>query len=1041
MSGPGRRPGLGGVLAGSAEAAGIVPALLEMGGKAARALSGIDDLLVARQAAAWTELKPPRRLIFFVHNVLWSKHPVHCPLPPERRKWLIDALYEGARKDANERLGPGVFNTVDCLVGASSKASRKDAPTATDVRKLRVLDILTPPDDYEGGVTRRKIPVIDLQKQLDQLDYHPDVAEEPVRGTRRQPLVCSWLNTSFRSVVNKVRQAIGHLRAFSDGEIYNAMHRAALLAINSARAPYPLDYDPGWRGPGTRLAAHLGSDIMGSRRIDRPGTVRACDTYVQPAERLAMARSLSADDIAAELVRREVRLAYRSKLQSVFPRKPHPQAGKKCNVFLDCVLSDAAREAPIWASHVVKVLAAVPPGTLYEDQVCGVLLHTFPRRNTSDGLKLLAFLIYGLTQPAALKGLSDVLKATGTNTLFDYADLVELHCLLGRGVAEEDLEADALRRTTLEGSGAVKVDLNQLGEAIEIILAEELGDRRPRIISSHEHWTRRYAWCVAGGHSYVTNRDPGFSKVPRTGPQGKRMTRRMACEYVEDDPLPNWEGDVAVSVIPKLEQGKVRTIYSCNTISYCAFSRLLEPVERVWAGRRVIIDPGAGGNYGMYRRIRTAWPRTAPVAVMLDYADFNSQHTLEAQQEVIRRLAARCDGIEEATVDTLVRSFKKMELYLEGKHLGRVAATLMSGHRGTSFINSVLNAAYLICALGPEWYRKTTSFHVGDDVLIFTTTVDAAYEIIEKTAARGFTLQRVKQSVGIGSFEFLRMAGSRTLGAHGYLARCVSSTVSGNWASDWRDDRLGALHSMVQMARSVINRSGDLQAWKLMVSSCSAATGIPREALGDILSGNVALGNGPCYRTDGRYSYRPVLNIDRPRRSRASMYFGLPQHATSQYFTEGCDRLEKLAMSLTGVRPRLAALRSTYGDLADGPDGAGTAGEVGHTSVTISLGAVEMRLKRGQVDLDDQLDAPVRHGRLVCYPIIALLQHELTDAQIEELLRAAGIPFEAGEARIVAFGGVREGTTVRGWLPYSDAAGLGTRQIAAAVNVRWPLRL
>ncbi|AOM63180.1 RNA-dependent RNA polymerase [Eimeriavirus ni] len=858
--------------------------------------------------------------------------------------------------------------------------------------------------------------------------------------------VASRLATSVRGGVNSL---LTWLRDFSVSEVAGALGRVATQRLVGASAgPAVLERRLEERARPSPVSSGVTSGRPWARGLDDKGgscgVLGGSGWSMKVSRRQAegLMRSISLPEIALTLVKREAGLRLRSRLQARFPRKQMSQATSKVNVFLDSLLMDLAAYDPTGCSLSLSILDTVPAGTLYEDQVCGAVLHAFSLCHGRAGATLLLILVLGLAAGGTpLQGLSDVLKATGSNTSFEWAHFCELHCLLGRGAGELDLKEDAARRCRPKPDMEVEVDPVKLETAVRAVLAEELGTDNLIIDDLDRHWDRRFEWCVAGAHAASVNQCGGFSCVPSCGPGGRKMTRRMAMEYVEGNPLHSWDGEVKVSVIPKLEHGKIRAIYSCNTISYAIFSRVLRPAERKWAGRRVIVDPGAGGNYGMFKRIRTAWPRSLPVAVMLDYADFNSQHTLGAQQTVIRCLLERCPGISAAEKETMIASFDRMYIYHSGALVGRCRRSLMSGHRGTSFINSVLNAAYLRVVLGEDGYAKLQSFHVGDDVLIFARDERSGYEIIQAMTAAGFHLQAKKQSVGRAGFEFLRMAGTRRA-ARGYLARSVASTVSGSWTSDERLGAIASLHNAVQQARSLINRSGNMDCYKLLLRSAYARTSLPLSILGEVLSGQVAVGAGPVYRADGHYYNREVLELDLAREHHVDSipWRKLARHATSDYFARGRADLEEHAMFLVGYKPWLAALRSTYGDLAGvlnepGPD------DGDDTPRAVALGVKRMFTKSGVVSLDTELDKPVQRGLLVHYPIIVLLQHSLDNNQIGELLRAAGHLCEPGAERIAAFGDVKLGSVINGWLPYSDAAALGARGLWQTVRVLYPLRM
>lgn len=1055
-------PSAKGALAASAEGSGVARWLEECYGLTAssyfKKLKSMGASLARGSTVGGCRRTGLTKDIFrFAYNVLISPQPVHSPLPDvELVSFRHAVLTEMACRLPKhyERLQHAIFHRLGRHTHLSApaplKLGKQELNFEARVRQL-VQDINSLTAELgqsQSRELRRPPPILNrtVESVFDQEESVGWVAPG-LRRARRKAMsgerYGAVVDAVFKRLEGDLARVCGtrwNIDSSLIGEaIENAISRRICGGVTEGRlledkrlvrdVPIGMSYSDSGRGR-MPWQGHVAS--RGGKAPVRLVGTRALSE---------VADDVGLDEVLASLAVRRQKLALRSLLLGRFPRKPHPEAGTKCNVYLDCLLADLQDYDPVGFAFTVRTLSLLPPRRLFEDQICNSILHGFTCCRGYDAQQMFLICVLGCIEPEAVKSLSDVLKATGNNTNFLWASLVELHCLLGRGVGELDLTEDATRRVREASYWEVPVCSTRLREAVEAVLSDEMGETHVTVESADDHWNKRFEWCVAGSHSHTTNADVCFEQVPLSGPGGKRVTRRMAMEYTQDNPLLRWDGTVKVSVLPKLEQGKVRAIYSCNTASYVAFSRILRPVERCWNGRRVIIDPGAGGNYGMFRRIRTAWPNALPVALMLDYADFNSQHTLESQKLVIACLLRKLSGVSDEEAETLIKSFDNMQLYYKGEYLGVARRSLMSGHRCTSFINSVLNAAYIRMTLGETRYAQLQTFHVGDDVLMFCRTEAEAYEVIDSMKSAGFKLQPTKQSVGRSGFEFLRMAGTR-FAAHGYLSRAVASCVSGNWTTEWREDPASALHSLVQMSRTIINRSGNVNAYKLLLRSAHAQTNLNLRMLAEVMSGDVALGAGPAYRSDGRYVYREVLEAagDADAVLRGVSYRGLPRHGTHAYFTKGCSDIEHLAMKLVGFKPWGAALRSSYGNLADeavrrDPSLAAYSHRI------VGLGALSLYTKSGEVVLDTELDRLVERGRLAHYPIISLLQHVLTDEHCHQLLRQCGITVEPGMERLVAFGGVREGAVVRGWLPYSDAASLGGRAPAATVRVLYPLRM
>ncbi|AIW58883.1 RNA-dependent RNA polymerase [Eimeria tenella RNA virus 1] len=1000
------------------------------------------------------------------YNLAYNPYPIHLPLPLSWRSevirwltyyslitmsswwvatdvvgfWSSGGFCEIAPADFVERAAPRV-NPLEAGVRLESlvKAYRDRASYASRVGPELHRRYIAPDD---GGNPFRALQAGSPSRARLQ---SPRV--RPARRKRAQ-----WRCTAFADVIAEITGLVcGQLKTLYSGvreyarsEVYEAVMRCVNRALCHAHLSGG-EGSAGGAGPGAmRHQSESGRSVPWRPQAHEAGS-SAPWTHRVPESYLAeVAERISPRDVLSELIARDSSIALRQELGRLFPRKRDPQSGRKANIYLDCLLADIRDIDPASHRQLCMMLSAAPPGAIHEDQVCNALIYAYSLWRGREALLGAFCILVNLAEGGErLKHLSDILKASGSNTVFEWAQLCELNCLLGRGVGDTDLWSDAERRTRPEKDMEVELDRRRLSDAINAVLAEELGDEPLHADPIQDYWDRRFEWCVAGSHNHTTNAEGAFADVPATGPGGVRMTRRMAMEHVDENALVTWDGHVQVSVVPKLEQGKTRAIYSCNTVSYAAFGRILRPAENRWAGRRVILDPGAGGNYGMFRRIRKAWPRALGTALMLDYSDFNSQHTLAAQELVVKLLCDRFTNLEPDYSELLVSSLHKMDIYVHGKLVGRARRSLMSDHRGTSFINSVLNAAYIRYVLGEERYRKMQSFHVGDDVLMFCKDSVEAYGVIGAMEDAGFHLQRSKQSVGSKGFEFLRMAGTRSL-AHGYVARSIASLVSGNWTTDWTYDPVATMHSFVQQARSLMNRSGNVSAYLLLGRSMQVYTSLPLGVIHEVLSGRVALGAGPVYRADGRYETRAILEVgDYNVREDLPTWRRLPRAATADYFTRGCHAVERLAMELVGFQPWAAALRASYGALAVRrlQEGLACRDPAADIPTSVTLGCKQLYCKAGAVDLDSELDRPTRRGALVQYPVIALLQNTLTDGQIGELLRYLGVPFQAGQERITAFGNPSVGVVIQGDLPYSDASALCSKGILQTVRVIYPLRM
>lgn len=736
------------------------------------------------------------------------------------------------------------------------------------------------------------------------------------------------------------------------------------------------------------------------------------------------------------------RLPHKEQLLYAFPRKSHPQAGRKANLFLDKMLEDLAAYNPANLSVLARLWGKLAPGALTDDQACSSLLYADAVSHElgfENGLRLA---IWAILNPVDAGYLSDIFKATGVNADPRGAVFCELRVLLGRGVNPCDLKADARRR--LDGSlrlPLVCVDQGALRTVVNKILDEEL-EGEVDLPPVDVFWAERYRWCVGGSHNLATNAHWQHDNARLDRQLGElRWNRRAAAEVTEACPLDNWDGRVEVSVAEKLEHAKGRAIYSCDTLSYFAFSWLLRSVEERWRSKRVILDPGRDGHLGMFNRIRGMCANMrAPVFTMLDYSDFNSQHSLESQQTVIDCILQRVRHGNPTLAGRLVDSFNHMYIRMGGGIIGRVGGSLMSGHRGTTFLNSVLNAAYIRLALGDQRYNSVLSLHVGDDVLIISEDETVGWRSAEAVTALGCTLQPSKQSVGRHGFEFLRMAGHPTAGAQGYLARSIAGLVSGNWVTDFRSGPLAALHSLIQQVRSIINRSRNPHSWRLVASSAGTITGLDVAEVTDFLSGAVAAAPGPCYRNDGRYCYRVVTEEggESERMNLAKRMVRYPRFASRDYVERGVSLLEREGLRLAGFIPWNAMALSSFGTMElSRPLGTSSSRE----KLRLRVSGLRVKLKSGVVGTSVLTTTAKQHGLLAHHPILSLLKNTLSVDQVRHLLDMAGEDYDRRRPLRAAWGGAEEGVVVHGFLPYSDGAGSESRNVASTLRVDTPIYL
>jgi len=562
-----------------------------------------------------------------------------------------------------------------------------------------------------------------------------------------------------------------------------------------------------------------------------------------------------------------------SKIYLLFPRKPYPQAALKSNIRLRQLLLECNR---LNLNEAVYPVLEILHSYAYEDGVVAAILYFFGLRPTY-GQSSLWLATMPILFPERAKHLSICVKSCGLNFSLPGAMLAEQQCLLGRGVGTIDVNALASERTDVDfiERSVIRVDQAELAATVREILNEELMGRDIVFDDLDSFWSRRWAWCVNGSHNTVVDAEVGVD-MRTLVPEASTLHRRMFAEAVVDEPISNWSGIVHVSPSPKLEHGKTRLILACDSLSYFAFEHLLGPVSAAWLQRRILMDPGKFGQLGLAEKVNNIRSRGG-VAVMLDYDDFNSQHSNESMATVIRETGLYT-GYPKELLDKLCNSFDNTYIGRTSSPESRVKGTLMSGHRGTSFLNSILNAAYVRLAVGRHLYGSIQSIHVGDDIFINATSFDDAQVILANCKTMGCRMNTLKQSVGQHGAEFLRMC-ITSKASYGYLARSISSTVSGNWTNLARLSKTEFITSIMGAVHTLENRSGIRGVYPSLLSGIvSRYTGCKLKYIKDLLNGAASLDNTPCFGKFGTIRRYTLLDMEKILAMRAAVdYVDIPE--------------------------------------------------------------------------------------------------------------------------------------------------------------------
>jgi hypothetical protein len=697
-----------------------------------------------------------------------------------------------------------------------------------------------------------------------------------------------------------------------------------------------------------------------------------------------------------------------------FAPKPMLPAERKLNMATTQLIASAVRCGE--GGTIGKLILALA-GMVSEDQFQACFLYGLATQ-VHYGVTGWDIAIHFILNPELAKSASTVFKALGANCTQWGAVIVEAVCLQGRGSGPIDLRREKEYRTDAGAveEKVVQPDMDLMERCIKEVLLEELGPASQSMMPFDDWWTSRWLWCVNGSHTRASSDALGIDHNAYDHTH-TRFYRRMAAETVDTEPVTSWDTRVSVSASIKQEAGKQRAIFACDTRSYFAFSWLMQAVEPRWRNSHVLLNPGKGGLTGICHRVKNA-QRGGGVNLMLDYDDFNSHHSTAVMQ-LLTRITCEHVGAPNWYKHKLVASFDNTWLDIDGRPR-HIAGTLMSGHRLTTYINSVLNRAYLKAAVGSEVMGRTIALHAGDDVYMRVPTLADCATILERAKAFGCRMNPTKQSIGFVGAEFLRLAIGRT-GAYGYVARSIATFVAGNWATEDLLKPDDALICAINGVRTLINRSGTKIYPRMVAPALRYIRGVPVRTLIRLLSGEAALEGSPVYdKPRDADVYRVVRDFRLPEEITGSW----ARNATRDYLSHHVSEVEVRALELCRSTVVDTMVASSFSKGLNQDTAGWPATRIQH---------VAKLTFNGFTSVSELMSTRIPTGCLAQYPLIRLVASRLTNDDLRELIVAVGGNAQATDLRAEAFG--RETTTknVQGVLPFSDAATFSKRTTAGNI--------
>nr|UUV42412.1 MAG: putative RNA dependent RNA polymerase [Enontekio totivirus 5] len=238
----------------------------------------------------------------------------------------------------------------------------------------------------------------------------------------------------------------------------------------------------------------------------------------------------------------------------------------------------------------------------------------------------------------------------------------------------------------------------------------------------------------------------------------------------------------------KLEAGKARAIYGTAPCDQTIVTYVIGPLERGMGRVREFINGHTGAHEvaDIGRRLHNV-SQEGVECTMLDYADFNYQHTLEAQELLFRVVRDEVSRFQNEDLNKAAEWVRAAQLnqYVRVPNddsWHKVTQGMFSGVRSTDFTNTVLNLAYFraACSLVERHTQLVPiglmNLHKGDDVWITNRSRLWALELYRCMGAAGFVFQGSKQMFDRDRGEFLRVLYTSG-GAIGYMMRAIATLL------------------------------------------------------------------------------------------------------------------------------------------------------------------------------------------------------------------------------------------------------------------------
>ncbi|ACU11563.1 putative RNA-dependent RNA polymerase [Anthurium mosaic-associated virus] len=431
------------------------------------------------------------------------------------------------------------------------------------------------------------------------------------------------------------------------------------------------------------------------------------------------------------------------------------------------------------------------------------------------------------------KKVHDMVRRTGTffGTTINVQEaqkLMYLHMLYGRFVYQVDEEAEIDKRKRelndtkmayLDGEWRVdefdKLELEGIRDAYRR-LCDSITPQR--VMDFSEFWKRRRSWAAKGSTVVYEGEKKYMLEIVdevirqlelRHNKKSLMEDEAECCKIISGIIRDLGRNDT--KMVPKFESAAKRALLPGNLYHYVVFSYVLLIFENCASIGDVRLGNDRDNSFGAFdSKLETNLTR-----FVYDFADFNAQHSRRSMARVMSVLSETVDPNETLgfCLKWMSLSFNKMEVIKEGGGVEKLKSGLYSGWRGTTWINSVLNHAYMyvarVCFNRLYGYEPFVEYEgAGDDVDGVVKDISTAGKLYRITVEMGLESNVQKQLFGKRA-EFLRVSYESGY-AGSSICRVLGNFISGNWEGEGGSvsDRLtSAIDNILTLGRRGLDES------------------------------------------------------------------------------------------------------------------------------------------------------------------------------------------------------------------------------------------